>query len=446
MSSASARSAAEIGAVAAAGEAIADRIVLLGRMLQQRGVDVALAEMIDAGRAATAIGVDSRDLLREALRSVLIKQVRDNAAFENAFDRVFPARPVVASAAQGPRLSGDGAAETIASDAPLGALATELVADHAGLDGELRSEGHHLQRAYRAADLARLMTEARKLDPSATPEDIRLRIEELKRLMAAEVRAHLGDDGGEVELAAIDDVDFLRASRAELDDMRDAIRPLARQIAARLARRRQKARSGRVNMRRTARRSIATGGVPFDLALERRRVDKPELFVLCDISGSVAEFSVFTLTLMAALSAELSETRSFVFADAVDEVTGLLGATGHGIEPWQLLRNTNVVRDDGHSDYGAVLEQFWTDVGERDLRPTSTVIIAGDGRSNYRASGADTLARIARRARRVYWLNPEPRAEWETHDSEMEELGACCSEVFEVRTLLQLRRAVEQIL
>ena len=85
--------------------------------------------------------------------------------------------------------------------------------------------------------------------------------------------------------------------------------------------------------------------------------------MLCDISGSVADFSLFTLTLMSALSAELARTRSFVFVDAVDEVTELLESTRHGIEPWQLLRNTNVIGSDGHSDYANVFERFWGDVG-----------------------------------------------------------------------------------
>src|SRR5690606_12422882 len=133
---------------------------------------------------------------------------------------------------------------------------------------------------------------------------------------------------------------FLDASRAELDQMRDAIRPIARRLAARLEQRRRH-HTGRANLRRTMRRSLASGGVPIDVVHDRPRARRPELFVLCDISGSVAEFSVFTLTLMSALSAEIARTRSFVFVDAVDEVTELLETTRHGIEPWQLLRNTN---------------------------------------------------------------------------------------------------------
>ena len=154
---------------------------------------------------------------------------------------------------------------------------------------------------------------------------------------------------------------------------------------------------------------------------------------------------MFTLTLMAALSPEIAKTRSFVFVDGVDEVSDLLASTEHGIEPWALMRNTNVIADDGHSDYGAVFERVWNEVGQRDLRPMSSVLITGDARSNYRTAGDNHLREIARRSRRVYWLNPEPRPEWDTHDSQMSTYSRACTETFEVRTVRQLIACVENI-
>jgi hypothetical protein len=226
--------------------------------------------------------------------------------------------------------------------------------------------------------------------------------------------------------------------------MRQVIRPIARKLAARLARRRRHQR-GRANIRRTVRRSLASGGVPLDVVQDRPRAHKPELFVLCDISGSVADFSLFTLTLMSALSAEVARTRSFVFVDAVDEITDLLDTTSHAIEPWQIMRNTNVIGFDGHSDYGAVFEQFWQEYGDRDLTRSSTVIVTGDARTNHRGAGDEWFARIHERCRRVYWLNPEPREEWDTHDSEMATYARHCDSTSEVRNLRQLIVCVEQL-
>jgi uncharacterized protein with von Willebrand factor type A (vWA) domain len=425
---------------------IADRTLQLGRALQSSGVNVSLSELIDAAHAAAQIDIGQRHQLATALRSTLVKDSRHYPTFDLAFERFFPLRMSTDRSADAAALAVDpGAlAEALSTGEDLVALAAALVDEHAGIDGGARSERHHVQRVFLGADIARLMSRVRIADASMSPALIRARVDELKRLIGLDVRAQLDL----AQLPELDDdlhdVDFLEATRAELDQMRQAIRPIARKLAARLARRRAH-HAGRVNIRRTMRRSLSSGGVPIDLRHDRRRAHKPELFVLCDISGSVADFSLFTLTLMSALSAELARTRSFVFVDAFDEVTELLSGTAHGIEPWQLLRNANVIGDDGHSDYATVLERFWRDVGDRDLHRTSTVIITGDARTNHRGTGEGWLERIAERARRVYWLNPEPRADWNTFDSEIAVYGKHCSACFEVRNLRQLVAAVEQL-
>ena len=320
------------------------------------------------------------------------------------------------------------------------------MAEHGGFDGEVRGERHHLHRALRAADLARLMSDARKANPELPTAELRERIERLKQLMAAEVRFRLGEPDPGAPDAAVADIEFLQATRSQLDEIREAVRPLARRLAARLARRRQAQHGRSVNFRRTIRRSLASGGTPIDIAYERARPRRPNLFVLCDISGSVAHFSVFTLTLMSALSAEVPRCRSFVFVDAVDEVTDLLAATDHGIEPWQLMRNTNVVAGDGHSDYGAVLRQFQRSVAHDDLGPDTTLLITGDARTNYLDPAIDVLEEISQRCRATYWLNPEPRRDWDSYDSEMAAYARHCTEAFEVRTARQLVACVERLI
>jgi uncharacterized protein with von Willebrand factor type A (vWA) domain len=427
---------------------IVDRVVRLGRALERAGVPVGAAATLDACRALEHIDLVHRAELREGLRATLVKSAGFRDQFDAAFDRVFPVRAKRADReARSTPLGPAELAQAVAGSDDLGPVAAGLVDEHGGLDGDVRTEKHHVQRVLRAADLARLMSRARIQDPDVSPHQLRARIDELKRLITADVRGRIGGRGDDEPIGLdLIDIEFLTASRSELDDMRDAIRPLARRLATRLARRRQNRRSGRVNLRHTMRRSLATGGVPFDVAFHRPRPRRPELHVLCDVSGSVADFSVFTLSLMAALSAELPRTRSYVFVDAIDEVTELLRATDHEIEPWQIMRNTNVIGADGHSDYGAVLEQFWSDYGDDRLRSSSTVVITGDARNNHRDTRRDVLERIAQRCRRVYWLNPEPEAEWNTYDSEMGDYGASCDAVFEVRTLRQLVACIERIL
>ncbi len=425
---------------------VVERVVRLSRTLERAGIPVGVAATIDACAAVEHLDLGVRGELREGLRATLVKTPGHRATFDAAFDRLFPVRIAAATPRRDePVVTPEDVATAVATDDDLAAVANDLVDAHGGFDGELRTEHHHVQRVVRAADLARLMSRARTHDPDVPIDQLRQRVDELKRQIATDVRGRLaGLDDDEAIALDLVDIEFLTASRRELEDLRGAIRPLARKLATRLARRRQHRRSGRVNMRTTMRRSLATGGVPFDVVTHRPRPHRPEVFVLCDVSGSVADVSVFALSLMASLSAELPKTRSFVFVDAIDEVTDLLRSTDHQIEPWQLMRNTNVIGSDGHTDHDAVFEQFWTNYGS-DVGPSATVVVIGDARNNHRPDGAERLATIADRCRQLLWFNPEPRDDWGSFDSEMPAYLDCCTGAYEVRNLRQLLDCIELI-
>ena len=227
--------------------------------------------------------------------------------------------------------------------------------------------------------------------------------------------------------------------------MRAAVRPLARQLARRVAQRRRFQRHGRLDVRRTMRRSLGSGGVPLDPAFRRRRVSKADVVVLCDLSGSVAEFAEFTLTLVHALHHELARLRSFVFVDGVAEVTDLIDRADQFPEPHHLLRRQGVIADDGHSDYGQAFQSFWTVHAATALTSRTTLIVTGDARTNFRAGGEEPFRLMAQRARRTYWLNPEPRADWDHGDSRIGDYARCGAAVYEVRSLRQLAEAVLEI-
>ncbi|HEX6421289.1 MAG TPA: VWA domain-containing protein [Acidimicrobiales bacterium] len=458
-------------ASAAVGEAVWTRVQRLTGELRAHGADVALSELLDAAEALRHVDVGDRSELKAGLRCVLVKHAHHEAAFDAAFDRCFPARwsrppahehggpaerqpdPAAATAdatALDHRLR---AAVDAGSDAELRVLAEDAVERYGGFDGAVRTERYHVYRVLRALDLARLLQDAvrraRAGGDEISREELTARVEALRRLITEQVRARLpgaAPAAAEGMLATALDVEIARASAAQLDEVRAAVRPLVRRLAARLRHRRQSVRTGRVDMRRTARRSVGTGGVPLDVVYRRPRAHKPELFTLCDLSGSVADFAGFTLTLVSALAGELSGTRSFAFVDAIDEITDLVTGTTHPIEPWQVLQHGRVIGPDGHSDYGAVLTAFWERYGRTGLTHRSTVLVTGDARTNYRPEAADVLAAIAHRARAVYWLNPEPRAQWGTTDSALAAYARHCDRVFEVRTLRHLVDAVESIL
>jgi uncharacterized protein with von Willebrand factor type A (vWA) domain len=243
----------------------------------------------------------------------------------------------------------------------------------------------------------------------------------------------------------IEDLEVTVASTTELRQLRAAVRPLARKLASRIGQQRRRHRHGRLDVRRTLRRSLDAGGTPHAPAFRKARPTKPRLVVLCDISGSVAEFAHFTLMLLHALQSELAGLRAFVFVDGVAEVTSVLERAEATLDPRLLVTLPGVVAVDGHSNYQLALATF-VDRHSDALGPSATVLVTGDARTNYRGSGVESLRVIRRRCRRLYWFNPEPAAEWGDTDSELDAYRDLCDGVFEVRSLTQLADAVAAII
>jgi uncharacterized protein with von Willebrand factor type A (vWA) domain len=184
--------------------------------------------------------------------------------------------------------------------------------------------------------------------------------------------------------------------------------------------------------------------VPFDTRFKHRTVHKPELFILCDISGSVAAFARFTLMFVHAFQAQFSRVRSFVFVDTLDEVTHLFEHEDFLVAVDRMNQEADVVWLDGHSDYGTSLDRFWREYGH-DLNPRASVLVLGDARNNYRESAAWVIKEMRKKAKRVYWLNPEPAMYWDTGDSIASEYARDADGMIEVRNLRQLEDFIARV-
>jgi uncharacterized protein with von Willebrand factor type A (vWA) domain len=242
----------------------------------------------------------------------------------------------------------------------------------------------------------------------------------------------------------VEDADLTAATTAELAEIERALHPLARRLAVRLSRRRRGG-SGRLDVRRTLRAALSSGGVPADPRFRKPHRSKPDIVLLCDVSGSVATFARFTLQIVYALAAQFARVQSFAFVDALDEVTGYFGPGvdfADGVK--RMEAGARVVGLDGRSDYGRAFGQF-VDAYSGRLGPRSTVIVTGDARSNYRNPNLAALHRIAQSARALFWLNPERSRAWDTGDSILATYRSICDGVYEVRTLRQLAAFVEQV-
>ena len=278
-----------------------------------------------------------------------------------------------------------------------------------------------------------------------------LQLVNIKKQIESEIRRSLVADRGVEAMARTlrkplpEDVDFMHASREEMANLRRSLYPLTRKLAARLARRRKYGRRGPLDFRKTIRHSLSYGGVPAEPKFKFPRPSKPEIMVVADISGSVAAFARFTLHLLYAISSQFSKVRSFVFIDGLDEVTPFLeGVEDIGEAVHRVNTEADVVWVDGHSDYGHAFGVFWEKYG-KDIGPKTTVLILGDARNNYHASQSWILKEAHQKARKLYWLNPEPRAYWDTGDSILGEYATHCDGTYEVRNLRQLEAFIEKL-
>ena len=240
------------------------------------------------------------------------------------------------------------------------------------------------------------------------------------------------------------DIDISRASRAQLAEIQRVMIPIQHKLATTVMRKRR-SRTDLIDVRATLRASMATGGVPVKVVHRKPRPTKPHLYVLADMSGSVANFAAFTVTLVAAMSQLFSRLRTFAFIENAAEVTDAFRQVRGPEQAIAAMRDYVTAGELGDStDYGRALRQFHAAVGQ-ELDHRATVLIFGDARGNYRPAEEATLAKIARRAGSVYWLNPERRAQWDTGDSLMSAYEPHCTAAVTCQTLNDLRGFIEQL-
>ncbi|ANP51123.1 uncharacterized protein with von Willebrand factor type A (vWA) domain [Streptomyces griseochromogenes] len=444
---------------------VEERITGLVGALRAHGVRIGTGETVDAALAVEALGLADRELLREGLAATLLHGPAQRAVFDPVFDLYFPRG--VGGSDGGPadrEELRDRLADALAADdrSMLAQLAAEAVD---GLGGYGSSPGSDGWSAYQTLDrlrpqtlLARVRADVRGRDGGAgfadrlLDDEIRRRIEVFRQLVAAEARRRVAERRGRDRIArravapTADRVDFLYAGRDRLAELRRTVSPLARKLATRLAARRRRAARGTIDLRRTLRSSLSTGGVPMRPVLRRRRPARPELVLLCDVSGSVSGFSDFTMLLVQALHDQFSKVRVFAFVNRLDEVTGLLGhghADPDGLGA-RIREEATLTGWHGSSDYGVALGEFAERYGDA-VGPKTTVFVLGDARTNMSDPNLPAVRDTARRARRVHWLNPEPRAQWGTGDSAAHAYAELV-EMHECRNARQLGELVGRLL
>lgn len=459
--------AASPGVPAAGG--LLDRHIAFLAALREAGLPVSSAEGLDAVRAMAAIALADRESLRAAYAATLVKRPAHREAFDTLFDLWFPAasgspeRPRQRPAHGDPEvrrlrdelsrllLDGDEAALRAFARAAVGAYGR----GGAGSGGQAQWFSYQVLRTLSpetlmAGLLKAVLTGRGGMDERVARRTFGRRIERFERFVADDVRRRLAEERGAEQIARaavrppLEQVDFLRATRADLAALRREVNPLARRLAARLAHRQRHGRRGRLDFRRTVRASLSTGGVPLTTYHRPRRPHRPELVVLCDASDSVSSFAHFTLLLTYALREQFSRVRAFAFIDDLDEITRFFAPGADVVDAMtRMTREARLVWVSGHSDYGRAFGVFAGRYADA-ITPKTSLLILGDARSNYQALNLETLRRLTARARHAYWLNPEPADQWDSGDSAASAYAGVVP-MHECRNLTQLADFVESL-
>jgi uncharacterized protein with von Willebrand factor type A (vWA) domain len=437
------------------------------------GLRISAAEGIDAARAVDLVGFSDRTVLKDTLGAVLAKTIDEKAIFDETFELYFQ-RHEFSEAGSDPdssRTGSDPGSSRMGSDpgSPSGgpplaellesedrtalSVAMEVAARAAGMEKirYLTQKNLYVLEILNRMGLRAVQEEIEALEASGTQA-------------AAERAARLAGHVERLRDAARDFVErglllyargeteqlrerllksarLANLDRQHLERMRVLVRAMAKRLATRYARKRRRRHRGHLDVRHTLRRNMGWGGIPFITAWKQKHIEKPRLMVLCDVSGSVAWVSRFLLMFLYALTEVLSDIRSFAYSGSLVEVSELLEQQPFDEAMTRIMTTIGF----GSSNYGEAFVDFekgWM----KDVTNKTTVIILGDARGNDTDPRTDILERVAQRAKRVIWLNPEARSSWGTGDSDMYRYAPYCSLLRVCSTLKDLERVVTDLL
>ena len=440
------------------------------QVVRGAGLRVSAAEGIDAARALDVIGYAERDTLKDTLGLVLAKTPDEKALYNEAFDLFFKHEAVSGKgAANDAAAASPGAQENAevggqGSSSALSRLLTDD--DRAGLATAMATAGReagienirfftqknlYTRRILMRMGLRRIEDELEALrQAGAQPGlDRALLLENRVARLRETIRDYVERNlllfaRGESERFREELLKSARLSnleRRDLERMRVLVRQMAKKLATRYAKTRRRRLRGQLDIRRTLRKNMGWGGIPFITVWKQKRIEKPRVMVLCDVSGSVAAMSQFLLMFLYALTETLSDIRAFAYSGSLIEVSEMLEK-----EPVeQAIDRIMSTIGFGSSNYGNVLADF-EDGWLRFVTSKTTLIILGDARGNNNDPRTEILARVAQRCKRIIWLNPEYPSVWGTGDSDMDRYAPFCNVLTECGTLRQLERAVSLML
>ncbi|MFC6199791.1 vWA domain-containing protein [Ponticaulis profundi] len=440
------------------------------RALRSADVNVSTAETLDAVQTLKLVGYNDRSMLKTSLRHVLAKSEGEKGTYDRLFDLFFSRKSNTPETTSEDEQSDDGEANSDASEdagpkdlldlAQSGdeseiAVAMERAADAASVQDIRFSTqvSFYAQKMLKEMGVERMekqLLDALK-DTSGEREGEAQQMIDARRDMTRRAQAYVQqqfDIFGASETQRfreeylsekrINDMD-----RSDIERMKPLVQKLAKRLATKHSRRRKKKNRGQLDIRKTLRRNAGRDGVPFDIAWRETKKDRPKLILICDVSGSVARHVRFLLLFLYCLKDVVPDIYTFAFSARLKDVGSYLDTDLAGFE--NAMQRIMTEAGWGSTDYGQALSDMkvnhWSLIDRR-----STIIVLGDGRSNYGDPRLDLFEEATSRAKRLVWLSPEGKALWGTGDSEMLRYQPHCTTMTHMTSLKDLERAIDDIL
>jgi uncharacterized protein with von Willebrand factor type A (vWA) domain len=429
------------------------------RALRAAEVHVSPAEAIDAHHALQVCGYEDRELFRDALCATLAKTADEVQRFERCFDTFFNREEFKGLADEAG--AGEPSAPALGEQSPLAqmlldndlaglAQAMEGAAERSGaanirLSSQRRLLTRRLLDEMGLRGLEGLISQTREGGDQALADRLGKKraalFDEAKRYVERQHDLYAAESGRKLREELLAEERLTAVDVREMANMHNLVRRMAKRLASRYSRRQRRAKLGQLDIRRTLRKAMPHEGVPFEIVWKTKKIDKPKIVALCDVSGSVANVSHFLMLFLYSLNEVVERLDAFAFSNHLIPVGDILDSENADVAIAAVIKKIGL----RSTDYGLSLEDFAA-LHLAKLDRQTTVMILGDGRTNYVNPRIDILRAINERSRAVIWLNPEPETFWSRGDSEMERYRRFCHVAKTCNTLAELERIIDDVL
>ncbi|MDG2061535.1 MAG: VWA domain-containing protein [SAR86 cluster bacterium] len=433
------------------------------KVLRNSNIQASPAETIDAIEVINNIGLEDKELLKRSLSLTLSKTPQEKDDFYKCFEDFFNSEMILDnSKSELPEIKNN---QSIEVNSDLGNLLlksdqaeTMLAIAEAAEDANISEIKYFTQRAVFTRrilenmgvsvleDEVRLMSGVgQDGQPSALEKELRLNLSNLREKVSDYVEKQFllhGDVSGEhLREKIFKSLNMGQIDKSYMHEVHSLVRKMAKKLANLHSRRKKNHRKGKLDIRKTLRENWSNQGILFGLNWKYKKVDRPKIYVICDVSGSVGAYARFMLMFLFSLTEVVSKIRAFVFSSELGEVTE--DFKKQQLEP--AIEHALSRHGGGSTDYGQALSDF-VSLCLEDIDRKTTIVILGDARNNFGPDKSNLLKLIYERSKQVYWLNPEGEYRWDTGDSVMTSYSAHCTKVMQCGTLDQLERVISTLL